>query len=969
MTTVGRRSRQYAIAIASLMAMMFGPAASAHGQAQAIDGIIEGLVRVESDGSVVGDVVVRALNAQTGYARDVRTDPAGRFTLPLMPPGQYVLLVEAPGHAPLTRDGLILRAGQTVTIEFGLSSSAFSEGLSVTADLPAVEVGRTVQANTYDERTVRAVPTIGRSILDFFVLQPGVNAPALSTGGSGTGTPTTVYGGLGLRQMNVDGVSNNLQGGARNLVISQEAVQEFQTVTNFSAEFGRVAGGLQNAITRSGSNTPSGSAYLFTRQKGLSSRPFLIAATAPKPEFERYNYGATSGGPILRDRSFHFVSYERWSQDLPVISTIRPDNAALLGIPAGSIGAYTTTFRAHTLTARNDTQLSARHRLSLRFNYYHDRESPLNGGLLAREVSTRFDENPYSYTAQVVSVLRPNLVNEARVLYARRGISNGVEADEFAPNIDISGIGSFNGNANGTRVTSERGIHIVNNLSWSAGRHAVKAGIDLLPVSFRERTTNINGSFVFGGLPAVAGVRGAVSALDQFQLTERAAIDPATGRPYSYSRFTQSVGAEFFEARTFNQGYFIQDDIRLSGRLRLNLGLRFEYFGRPGANPNPDLPLTAAFPTDGNNWAPRVGMAYDVTGDQRTVLRAGIGRYFNVLVAQTYNTFLRGNGRDVINLNVTPTTPGAPAFSRGRVTPPRDVAVISDVRMMAADFEDLEVISWFATAERELAGSLAMSVTYQGNRARNLPLSLNVNLADAGTLPDGRRRYATTNRPDPRFGNVFVASSIGEQNYHGLVTVLTKRFSHGLSFQLAHHLSETEGTAFVNDFTGFGVFISPSDPLDPAADHGPSDFDMRQRFTANVVFEPATRFTGALGMLLNHWQASSRIIASEGFRFNATTGQDNNGDSVFNDRPTGQGYNSYELPGYFTFDLRLSRQVSMGGGRRLELIAEGFNLTNRLNITGVNRTYGPNATANASFLTPTSAETARQFQLAARFSF
>ena len=142
------------------------------------------------------------------------------------------------------------------------------------------------------------------------------------------------------------------------------------------------------------------------------------------------------------------------------------------------------------------------------------------------------------------------MVNEARFLYATRSISNGVSADPDAPNIDISGVGSFNGNSNGTRRTQEKGIHIVDSLTMTMGRHVVKTGFDLLPVSFRERTTNINGSFVFGGLPAVAGVRGAITPLDQFLLTEQRAIDPSTGRPYSYSRFTQSIGAEYFEAST-----------------------------------------------------------------------------------------------------------------------------------------------------------------------------------------------------------------------------------------------------------------------------------------------------------------------------------------------------------------------------------------------------------------------------------
>lgn len=958
------RVRVLPIILAALAA-----ASSAWAQGQAIDGIIEGTVRVQADGAPAAGVTVRAFNAGTGYERTVVSDAAGRYGMPLMPPGEYVVMAEAPSFATMSQAGLVLRAGQVLTVEFAMSATSFAESVQVTAEQPTVEVGRTVQSNTYDERIVRAIPTVGRSILDFFVLQPGVNAPPISSGGSGTGTPSTVYGGLGLRQMNVDGVSNNLQGGARNLVISQEAVQEFQTVTNFSAEFGRVAGGLQNAFTRSGSNALHGSAYLFTRQDWLAERPFLLAPTAPKPEFQRYNYGATAGGPLVRDRSFYFLSYERWSQDLPVVSTITPANAAVLGIPAGSIGAFTSTFRAHTLTARNDTQVSPSQRLSFRFNYYYDRESPLNGGLISREVSTRFDENPYSFTAQLVSVIRPTLVNEARVLFANRSIENGVAADPDAPNIDISGVGSFNGNSNGVRRTRERGVHLVNNLTWTAGRHAVKVGFDLLPVNFRERTTNINGSFVFGGLTAVAGVRDAVTPLDQFLLAERGAIDPSTGRPYSYSRFTQSIGAEYFDATTFNQGYFVQDDIRLTDRLKLNLGLRYEYFGRPAANPNPALARSGEFPTDANNLAPRLGLAFDPTGSGRTVLRAGAGLYYNVVVAQTYNTFLRGNGLDVVNVNVTPTTPGAPAFSRGKVTPPAGVSVASDVRVMDEDFEDVQVATWFATWDQQLFRDVALSLTYQGNRASNLPLALNENLAPAGTLPDGRRRWSTANRPDPRFGNVFVSTSIGEQRYDGLVATATKRFSRGTSAQVSYHLSKTRGTAFVNDFTGFGVFTSPSDPLDPAVDDGPSDFDMRHRLSATAVLEPSVPVSGVTAALLNGWRLSTRVIASDGFRFNATTGQDGNGDTVFNDRPSGQGYNSFTLPGYFTLDLRLDRTVPIGGTRRLELIAEAFNLTNRLNPTNVNRTWGPNATANASFNTPTAAETARQFQLAARLSF
>jgi len=146
----------------------------------------------QSDNKTVAGATVRAFNAGTGYERSVASDESGRYTIPLLPPGEYVVFVEAPGLAAMSRTGIALRAGQVLTVESSLPSSSFSESIEVTAVQSSVEVGRTVQSNTYDERTVRAVPTIGRSILDFFVLQPGVNAPPISSGGSGTGTPSTV---------------------------------------------------------------------------------------------------------------------------------------------------------------------------------------------------------------------------------------------------------------------------------------------------------------------------------------------------------------------------------------------------------------------------------------------------------------------------------------------------------------------------------------------------------------------------------------------------------------------------------------------------------------------------------------------------------------------------------------------------------------------------------------------------------
>ncbi|MBY0373709.1 MAG: TonB-dependent receptor, partial [Bryobacteraceae bacterium] len=594
----------------SLLALLSLFPLSLHAQSQASDASLSGFV-LTKDGSRLAGARVKARNLSTGLEREQTTTDSGAYTLTLLPPGLYRVSAELAGFNAVTRESITLRAGQAATIDFDLPVGDVATIVNVTEAIPVVETGKTVQSNTYDERAARAIPVAGRSLLDFFVLQPGVNAPPLSTGGSGTGTPSTVYGGTGFRQMNVDGVSNNIQGGARNLVISQEAIAEFQTVTNFSAEFGRVAGGLQNAFTRSGTNEWHGSGFFFHRRRELAATPKLLAPGAPKPDFFRSNYGGTGGGPLRRNKAFLFTSYERWEQDLPVVSTFgganQVDIARQLGIPSENIGAFITTFRAHTLTTKADWELHPKHRLSSRFNYYFDRESPLQGGLQTREVSTRFDEDPFSVTSQLVSSISPTLVNEFRFHFARRPIENGVLFPE-RPQINISGIGSFNGNSSGVFSSREMGYQFINNLTWIRGRHTLKFGADLLPVRFRERTRNVNGTFQFDNLP-------------QYLNTINGVLNPATGRPFTYSRFTQSVGQEFFDPQVVNQGYFIQDDVRLTSRLKLNLGLRYELFLRPAGNLNPAFASTGVIPQDYNNIAPRLGLAWDVTGNGRTVIR------------------------------------------------------------------------------------------------------------------------------------------------------------------------------------------------------------------------------------------------------------------------------------------------------------------------------------------------------------
>jgi hypothetical protein len=945
-------------------------------QSQAIDGNIEGYVRA-LDGSRLSGALVRVENTQTGLKRETTADDDGYFRVQILPPGTYSVSITKDGFSPQQQTGIMLAAGQVQTLRVALPVGSVATTVEVSAEAPVIETGRTnAYNNVYTSREVQNLPVPGRSFLDLFVVNPIVNAPPLSTGGSGTGTPSVSFGGLGFRQINVDGVSNNVQGGARNLVISEDALSEVQVVTNYSAEFGRQAALLLNAVSKSGSNDLHVGGFLFARNKALSARPFLLSSTTPTPQFSRYNYGGTASGPIRKNKAFLFGSYERWQQDAPQVSTFgggaQAATAAQLGIAPEDIASFNGSFRAHTVTVKSDVVLNQSNRLVLRYNYYRDRESPLGNGQITRQVASRFDENPQSGTAQLVTTFGANKLNEFRFLGIKRDISNGV-ISPLTPQITISGIGSYNGNQDGTFVSYESGYQIVDNFTWNHGNHAIKAGIEILPSSFQERTRNLNGTFTFTGLTANT-VRGAITPLQQAINAQAGTIDPSTGRPYTYTQYTRAIGQEFTTSRVISQGYFLQDDWRVNSRLKLTYGLRYELFLRPDGVVNPAYAATGTIPQDYNNWAPRLAAAFDPAGDGKTVLRAGYGIYYNTTVAQTFNTFRRGNGLAVRNLTVTPTQAGAPAFTTGPVNSTGATALLpSDLYAFAPSFNDPMVHSYFATVERQLVKGGALSLSYFGNRARNLPYALPSNLAVTGTGTNGGPLYGgTTNRPNSSFGNIYTANSDGYQNYNGFVAMFTQRARAGLSLQASYNYQNVRGLSYLNAsnaFTNFGILATPSNPANPSQDVGPGDFSQPHRFTLTAVYDTHYSIGNrAAALLANGWTITSRMVAQSGLPFSPLTGQDNNGDLLFIDRPAGFGYNSFRLPAYVEADFRLARDFHVRERNTVQFIAEVFNAPNRLNVTNVNKTYGPETAPSATFNTATAAETARQFQLGLRFT-
>lgn len=349
------------------------------GQSQAIDGNIDGYVRSQ-DGEPLSRAHLRVSNTNTGFTRETDSTDAGYYVVQLLPPGTYSVSASKDGFNTSVRSGVVLLVGQVARVDVQLPVGDVATVVRVTEEIPTVEVGRTTTyTSVYTEREARNIPLSSRNPLEFYIFNPILNSQRVSNGGSGTSTPSLSYSGYGTSLFNVDGVTNNIAAAARNVVMSGEAIAEYQTLINPPAEYGRTAGPILNAISRSGTNNWHSSLYMFTKQKELSARPYLLAPTAPTPDFERYNYGATLAGPVIKDRAFFFVSYERWAQNLPVVSTFGGSQQApiaqQLGISPSSIGTWTTTFRAHTGTVKGDILLNQKNRLSLRYNVYNDRES------------------------------------------------------------------------------------------------------------------------------------------------------------------------------------------------------------------------------------------------------------------------------------------------------------------------------------------------------------------------------------------------------------------------------------------------------------------------------------------------------------------------------------------------------------------------------------------------------------------
>ena len=948
----------------------------AFGQSQAINATIEGTV-ADASGAVLPGVTVTLTNTDTGAVRSVVTNERGVYRAPLLPLGTYTVVAELEGFKKSEQTGVAVSAGQTAVINMTMGVGNLTETVSVTADAPIVDPGKIDLGRNLNEREVKTLPLVSRNPYNFALLQPGVSGFENSE----FGVPRFSANGTLLRiNYQIDGNTNTQKdrAGLRLLPISEVMVREVKVVTSgYAPEFGQTTGLVYNVVTPSGTNQLRGNASYRGRRKDFSARPFFFNNTATiqdKPDTYVNTFTGEVGGPLVRDRAHFFVGYERTSRDLSAdrVITISSANAAAIGLTSNQASGVMPATQAVTfLMPKVDLQLSPSHRLMARYILFRN-DSPNNiaAGLVSTQWATDFTDAMDSAATQLISTFGATTLNEVRVQFARRHqsrITNDLSGT--GPAIRINGAADFGGPFFGSQDAGfdfrQNIWQVIENLTLIKGNHNIKVGADLQFVG-DERTTTPIQSYTFSSVANYLAARSGAN-------------------PLSYTNFNQFVGPLDFEMDSSLYSLFAQDDWRIGSDLKVLYGVRYDAYKYPEGDPDAPFEYSRDFRVAKSNFGPRLGVAWTLGSDKRTVLRASTGLMYDQPLLAAYENAVQQNGVRSVTVSLTPTSPGAPSF-------PNVLGSASGITLRAPtiftvdpDFKTGRTFQNNIQIDRAIGRNYSAQLGFIYVKGYDLPVITDINLTNPiGQLSDGRPIFSSTvsaaTRMDPRFDHINVVQSVGESTYRGMTLQLTRRFARGVQFDFTYALGKGTDNAPLTTVLSVQGDDGRSDPTNLDIDEGPNLLDTRHTFAGSFVAQPTVNLSNrVLNALLNDNQVGVMLQLNSGLPFNIRSNRDLNQDGVLSDRPLNVGRNSLYLPNRYNMDLRYSRFVPIAGTIRAEVQAEFKNVFNNRQTAAVNRVVATDAAGNPASPIPSKADDfplagrggyeARQFQLGVRVSF